>query len=116
MLKTRIQILQMGGVIGEDVAQFMNQVIDMMAADYPQITMDPATMFTTHLAMALERIKKGEIVEALDEELYAQVKESDEYPTALEFRNKMLAFCPIQFPESEAQFITMHICNMLSAE
>ena len=56
MLKMRIQILKNGGVIGEDVAEFMNKVIDMMAADYPQIGMDPAAMFTTHLAMALERI------------------------------------------------------------
>lgn len=115
MLKQRIQILQMGGVIGEDVAQFMNQVIDMMAADYPQITMDPATMFTTHLAMALERIKKGEIVDALDDEIYAEVTGCPEYPMALEFREKMLSFCPITFPESETQFITMHICNMLAA-
>lgn len=115
MLKQRIQILHAGGVISEDVAQFMNQVIDMMAADYPQISMDPAAMFTTHLAMALERIKKGEIVEALEPEIYAEVTECPEYPMALEFRQKMLALCPIDFPESEAQFITMHICNMLAA-
>ena len=53
MLKMRIQILKNGGIIGEDVAEFMEKVIDMMAADYPQIPMDPAAMFTTHLAMAL---------------------------------------------------------------
>lgn len=116
MLKTRINILKMGGVIGEDVAEFMNKVIDMMAADYPQIGMDPAAMFTTHLAMALERIKKGEIVEALDADLFEQVQESDEYPQAVAFRDKMLTFCPVQFPDSEAQFIAMHICNMLAAE
>ena len=116
MLKTRIQILQMGGVIGDDVAEFMNKVIDMMASDYPQIGMDPATMFTTHLAMALERIKKGEIVEALDAEIFAEVTECPEYPMAVEFRDKMLAFCPVAFPESEAQFIAMHICNMLASE
>ena len=113
MLKQRIQILKMGGIIGEDVAEFMNKVIDMMAEDYPQIPMDPAAMFTTHLAMALERIKKGEIVDALDEEIYAEVLECPEYPTALSFRDKMLSFCPVPFPESEAQFICMHICNML---
>ena len=113
MLKQRIQILKMGGIIGEDVAEFMNKVIDMMAADYPNIGTDPATMFTTHLAMALERIKKGEIVDALDEEIYAEVLECPEYPTALSFRDKMLSFCPVPFPESEAQFICMHICNML---
>ena len=113
MLKMRIQILKQGGIIAEDVAEFMNQVIDMMAADYPQIPMDPAAMFTTHLAMALERIKKGEIVDALDEEIFAEVLECPEYPAALNFRDKMFAFCPIPFPDSEAQFILMHICNML---
>ena len=113
MLKMRIQILKQGGIIADDVAEFMNQVIDMMAADYPQIPTDPAAMFTTHLAMALERIKKGEIVEALDEEIFAEVLECPEYPAALGFRDKMLAFCPIPFPDSEAQFILMHICNML---
>ena len=116
MLKMRIQILKNGGVIGEDVADFMIKVIDMMAADYPQVGMDPAAMFTTHLAMALERIKKGEIVDALDEEIFAEVLETPEYPQAVEFRDKMLSFCPLQFPASEAQFILMHICNMLAAQ
>ena len=116
MLKMRIQILKNGGVIGEDVAEFMNKVIDMMASDYPQIGMDPAAMFTTHLAMALERIKKGEVVEALDAEIFAEVLEAPEYPQAVQFRDKMLSFCPVEFPESEAQFICMHICNMLAAE
>lgn len=114
MLKQRIEILKTGGVIGADVAEFMNKVIDMMAADYPQIPMDPATTFTTHLAMAVERIRKGEIVEALDEDLFEDVKACPEYPMALEFRDKMLAFCPVAFPESESQFIAMHICNMLA--
>lgn len=113
MLKQRIQILQMGGVIGEDVAGFMNQVIDMMAADYPQIDMDHATMFTTHLAMALERIKKGEIVEMMDDICWQEIVECPEYPMALTFRDKMFSFCPIEFPESEGKFILLHICSML---
>ena len=114
MLKQRIEILRMGGVIAEHVSEFMNKVIDMMASDYPQIGMDPAAMFTTHLAMAVERIKKNEIVDALDSELFEEVQCCPEYPMAVEFRDKMLAFCPVAFPESEAQFILMHICNMLA--
>ncbi len=113
MLKQRIQIMQNGGVIGEDTAQFMNGVIDMMAADYPNIDMDHATMFTTHLAMALERIKKGEIVDMMDEECWQQIAETPEFADAEAFRNKMLSFCPIDFPESESKFILLHICSML---
>lgn len=113
MLKQRIQILQMGGVIGGDVAQFMDRVIDMMAAEYPQIDTDHATMFTTHLAMAVERIKKNDIVEMMDDATWQEITECPEYPLALEFRDKMLAFCPIEFPESEGKFILLHICSML---
>lgn len=114
MLKQRIQILQMGGIIGEDVAQFMNGVIDMMAADYPKVDMDRGAMFTTHLAMALERIKKGEIVDAMDEDMWAEIQEAPEYAQAVEFRDKMLAMCPVEFPESESMFIVLHICNILA--
>ena len=113
MLKQRIQILQMGGIIGEDVAQFMNKVIDMMASNYPQIDMDHATMFTTHLAMAVERIKKGEIVEMMDDATWEEITECPEFAMAEGFRNKMLSFCPIEFPESEGKFILLHICSML---
>lgn len=114
MLKQRIQILQMGGVIDEDVAEFMNKVIDMMAADYPQIGMDPATMFTTHLAMAVQRIKAGEVVEEMDEATFADIMECPEYAQGVQFRDKMLSYCPVTFPKSEEQFITLHICNMLA--
>ena len=114
MLKQRIQILKMGGIIGEDVAQFMDNVIDMMASDYPKVDMDRGAMFTTHLAMALERIKKGEIVDAMDEEMWAEIQEAPEYEQALEFRGKMLAMCPVAFPESESKFIVLHICNILA--
>ncbi len=113
MLKQRIQILQTGGVIGADTAQFLNRVIDMMHADYPDIDPDHATMFTTHLAMAVERIKKGEIVDAMDEFCWQQIQETPEFPVAEEFRNKMMEFSPIPFPKSESDFIVLHICSML---
>lgn len=113
MLKQRIQILQAGGVIGEDVARFMNQVIDMLATDYPQVDMDHATMFTTHLAMAVERIKSGKYVEKMDELMWQDIQSAPEFEAAAQFRDKMFAFCPVTFPESESQFIALHICSML---
>ena len=114
MLKQRIEILKSGGVITQQTADFVNAVIDLIQRDYPRVDADHAAMFTTHLAMAVERIKKNEIVDALDSELFEEVQCCPEYPMAVEFRDKMLAFCPVAFPESEAQFILMHICNMLA--
>lgn len=113
MLKQRIQILQAGGVIGEDVAQFMNQVIDILDTDYPWVNKDRATMFTTHLAMAVERIKTGKYVEKMDEMMWQDIQTVPEFKVATCFLDKMLHLCPMTFPESESQFITLHICSML---
>lgn len=115
MLKQRIQILQQNHVIRDEVAQFTEKVIDMMAADYPQIDIDRSARFTTHLAMAAERLLKGEEVEALDEEGWQEVQDDPSFPRAEEFCGKMLALCPFTFPENEKQFIMLHICDMLSS-
>ena len=63
MLKQRIEILKSGGVITQQTADFVNAVIDLIQRDYPRVDADHAAMFTTHLAMAMERIAKGEVVD-----------------------------------------------------
>lgn len=115
MLKQRIQILTDSGVIGTDTSEFLIKVIDLMAAEYPQIDTDHAAMFTTHLAMSVERIKKGEIVDMMDDLCWQQIAETPEFPMAQAFRDKVLPMSPIPFPESESRFILLHICSMLES-
>lgn len=116
MLKLRTQILRDAGVIDADVADFTNAVIDLMAADCPGIPVDRTEAFTTHLAMSVQRIKHGEdVAEALDPAAWQEVQELPVFAAAVRFRDKMLALCPVAFPDSEAQYILVHICNMLGA-
>lgn len=114
MLKQRIEILKNGGVIDADVAEFVDRTIDIMNSDYPQIDMDRAAMFTTHLAMATQRIRTGEAVEMMDDGMWQEITEAPEYPQAREFADKMFAATSIEFPECERRFLLLHICNMLA--
>lgn len=114
MLKQRIAILLSGGVIGEDVAAFVNQVIDMLESDYSGVDRERAAMFTTHLAMALERIKKGEPVEDMEADMWAEVTACPEFSAASELAERMTAICPVVLPDNERQFIVLHICNLLA--
>ena len=69
MLKERISILENAGVISAEVAEFVNQVIDEDLVAF----MDKESileMFTTHLAMAAQRICTGQEVETLDESIW----------------------------------------------
>ena len=114
MLKQRIEILRNGGVIDNEVAEFVNRTIDMIASEYPQIDADRAAMFTTHLAMASQRIKTGETVEMMDADMWQEITEAPEYPTAKDFAEKMFAMTKIEFPECERRFLMVHICNVLA--
>lgn len=113
MLKVRIQILEQGGVISSDVAAFMNQVIDRLTESFPDLPQEKAEMFTTHLAMAAQRISKGDIVEMLDETMWDEVAGCAEFAKAQEFFETILAVSPVEFPESEKRFMLLHICSML---
>lgn len=117
MLKQRTRILRDAGVIDADVADLTDAVIDLMATDCPDVPTDRAEAFTTHLAMSVQRIKHSEAVaEELDPDAWQEVQELPVFPAAVRFRDKMLALSPIAFPDSEAQYILVHICNMLGAE
>lgn len=116
MLKQRIEILRSGGVITRQTAEFVNDVIDLIQGQYPQVDADHAAMFTTHLAMAMERIAKGELVDEMDPFCWEQVRQTPEYPMAEEFCGKMLALCPVELPPTERDFILLHVCSMLEQE
>ena len=62
MLKQRMEILRDAGVISAEIADFMDKVIDLLAEKFPDAGQEKLEMFTTHLAMAAERIRKGETV------------------------------------------------------
>lgn len=114
MLKMRMQILKQAGVISEEVAAFMDQVIDTMGEVFPGMSQEKAEMFTTHLAMATERIRKGEAIDGLEDAIWEEVAQSEEYPQARAFFDQMMAVCPVEFPENESRFMLLHICSILN--
>ncbi len=114
MLKERIKILVEGNVISKQTGDFVNEVIDMLYAEYTYINEDGAVMFTTHLAMATNRVANNEPVDELDAELWGQIKEADNFDKAVQAYEKVNELTFVNYPESEKQFLVMHLCNVLN--
>lgn len=110
MLKQRIAILKDAQIISIPCAEYVNGVIDLLEP----LRMDQAKleMFTTHLAMATERMMKNEPVESLDEAIWSEVVSCAFYQKAEEFYDSMIQGCPIVYPEEEKRFLMMHLCNL----
>jgi PRD domain protein len=114
MLKDRIEILRSASVINDTVAQYVNKVIDTLEEyhfDEPKME-----MFTTHLAMAVQRIMTSGAVEQLDESIWNEVQTFDTFNEAKQVYANIVSEAPVQIPESEEKFLLMHLCNLLQKE
>jgi hypothetical protein len=111
MLKDRIEILRSAAVINDNVAQYVNKVID--ALEKYQFDESKMEMFTTHLAMAVQRIMTNGEVEHLDESIWNEVQIFDTFNEAKQVYANIVSEAPVQIPESEEKFLLMHLCNLL---
>lgn len=112
MLKTRMMILNQGNVIDNEIKDFMDASIDLLHEEYPSIEDEKFVMFTTHLAMASQRIKNGEIVELMDDAMFSQITQTEHFAKASDVIAKLNEIANIKFPESEQQYILLHLCNI----
>lgn len=114
MLKERIEILRSAAIINDDVAQYVNKVIDILREyDFDKSKME---MFTTHLAMAVQRIIVSGAVDQLDDSIWNEVQTFDTFDEAKQVYSNITRDVPVKIPESEEKFLLMHLCNLLQKE
>ena len=113
MLKKRIITLVEGGVIVKEVGDFVCDVIDFLEEYYPKADVTGAEMFTTHLAMATQRVKDGEALEGLDSETWAGITTSGAYEEALKVYEELFSETIVTYPEGEKRFLIVHLCNII---
>ena len=66
----------------------------------------------THLAMAGQRILEGKEEKPLDGQILETVKQEPVYGSALDFLTYMLNQTDLEFPDTEKDFLTVHLCNL----
>lgn len=111
MLHERIKILEDAGVISHEVARFVVEVIRLLEPyQFDEAKME---MFTTHLAMATQRIIQSEEELMIDEEIWKQIEMDVKFNDAQVLFGAMAKLSPVEFPIEEAKFLTMHLCNLL---
>lgn len=110
----RIQILQVNGVISEKVADYAKKIIDRILSEVPGVEQEKLEMFITHLAMAGKRAEEGTEENPIDEAILEGMKEEEAYEKAVALRDQLLSMTDIVFPETERDFLSVHLCNLLS--
>lgn len=114
ILNQRLDILEENHVICKKVADYSRKAVERILEENPDAEEDRAAMFITHLAMAGQRVLDGVVEHPLDNTLLDGIKQEPIYQRAEALKEELLKETDIQFPEAERDFLTVHLCNLLS--
>ena len=116
-LSVRLQILQDAGQLSEANHRAIAGIIAMLADDWNiELTEENGAMFVTHLAIALERIAKGEPVKPVEEYVLAELKSQDCFGSCRRALAGIAAIVGREFPEEEEGYVLIHLCTLFAKE
>ena len=111
-LNQRLEILLNSGVISQRISDYCKTAVKLLIKQKPEADGDRAAMFITHLAMAGQRILEGKEEKPLDGQILESVKQEPAYSRALDFLTYMLNQTDLEFPDTEKDFLSFHLCNL----
>lgn len=111
-LNQRLEILLNSGVISQRISDYCKTAVKLLIKQKPEADGDRAAMFITHLAMAGQRILEGKEEKPLDGQILESIKQEPAYSKALDFLTYMLNQTDLEFPDTEKDFLTVHLCNL----
>lgn len=112
MTEERLKILLDNGVISQKVYDVSIDIYKKYF-EKEEYNTDKINVFMTHLAMALNRIEKGNEVERLDNDIFSQVKDSHVYDEAFNISRNIVKDLHLDIPESEEEYFILHLGNIL---
>lgn len=116
-LTIRLQILKDAGQLSSENFEGILRIIEMFQRELNiKLTEENGAMLITHLAVAVERIKRNEPVDSIDADIYEEVKNSSRFKGAGAALKLVEGELGIDIPENEKTFIMMHICALFENE
>ncbi|NLC41332.1 MAG: PRD domain-containing protein [Erysipelothrix sp.] len=111
-MKQRLTILLENHVITQEVYDFVLKIYEgiMKSEDLDGA---PSEVFLTHLAMATQRIIDRNIVNEMEEMILNEVKASQYFDEAQRISNLIVEESDISIPESEQQYLWLHLSSAL---
>lgn len=112
-LKERLVILQQAGQIDDATVKSIEKFIKLIEEKLNiKVTEENGSMFVTHIAMAISRLKNGEEIAPLDDLLLSELKGTRIYPKIPSLIKELEERLKINIPESEYGYIALHLANL----
>lgn len=94
----------------------MMRVISMLDTKWNiKLTEENGAMFITHLAMAYERIKKGNGIDSMDVAAYKEILQNRNADKSKKVLDDVVKEINIDMPDSEEKFLLLYLCTIFES-
>lgn len=116
-LDERLNLLQTCGFVDEIGREDLESIVRVLTQEYG-VSRDSELLGTlvTHVAAAMKRVREGEEVNPLSEEVLNDVYESAVYANARHIQQEILSQMNCKLPAAEEDFLLVHIGGLLLAQ
>ena len=91
----------------EKVKRIMNEVSEEFTLD---LSTESGQMFITHVSMAIMRIKNNEATTDVENAIFEEIKESENFENALRFAENIIEH---EIPKNEKEYLVINGCLLM---
>jgi len=112
-METRLAILAEAGVIDEDIHQAMRRVTLRLENHWQlPVRTEQGTLALTHLANAIMRARRGEVIKGIDDELRQELESLEAFPMIFSIHQDVMGHFPLTVPEYEVGYLLVNLAAM----
>ncbi|QIK70409.1 PRD domain-containing protein [Erysipelothrix sp. HDW6C] len=111
-MEERLKVLRENNIIDQDVHDYCLNVYEGIIKR-EGLDSSAAEVLLTHLAMATQRIRNDDVVNAMDDFILDEIKMFADFERVQVLTTEILTDGVVEFPDSEMQFIWLHLSNVL---
>lgn len=109
-LNFRISLLADAGQITVEESGLLLSMIKLFLEKWDiELNEENASMFITHFAIALKRMREGEKIQALDDAITDEIAASEAYVKSVSAMAEIEKLFSVSLPDSEKGYIYLHL-------
>lgn len=115
-MENRLNLLCEAGVIDKDICTGMLQVVRQLEEEWHlPVQTEQGAMAITHMASALMRSRRGEVIDALDGELLAEISHSPDWPVLVQVNQRLLRQFDVTLHANEEGYLLANLYGLWMA-
>ncbi|MEG1210522.1 MAG: PRD domain-containing protein [Leclercia sp.] len=112
-MENRLNLLCEAGVIDRDICDGVLRVVQRLEGEWHlPVNSDQGTIAMTHMASALMRSRRGEEIAAMDDELLAEIRQSDHWPAILQVHQAVLLEFAVSVHPNEEGYLQANLYGL----